>query len=307
MKLAQTPIQAFQFLHHQLLIKRDDLLHPLFSGNKARKFYGLLALESGAINTLIGYGSPQANSLLSMAALAQLKGWKLEFYVDHIAGFLLENPTANYQRSLALGANIIPINSIAAATGMTCQQYIEGVRLQQSDAAQCLFVPEGGRCQLAYEGVAKLADEIIADYQGNSEPLDVFLPSGTGTTAFFLHRRFKECAVDINVITCAAVGGSDYLRAQFNELGAATYGMPEIVTLAKKYHFGKPYLEGYQLWQAVQQSSGIEFELLYDPIGFLALKQRLMQARPRQILYLHQGGLIGNESMLPRYRRKFEV
>ncbi|MBV7314320.1 pyridoxal-phosphate dependent enzyme [Shewanella sp. NIFS-20-20] len=303
MKLAHTPIQPFQFLEHSLWIKRDDLLHPHFSGNKARKFSALLAAKSSLYTRLIGYGSPQANSLLSMAALANMKGWQLEFYVDHIASHLQQHPRGNYAHALALGAKIIAMDTLA--TQLNCHDYIEQVRMVADDAQQCVFVPEGGRCQLAYQGVAQLADEVINWQRITAQATTVFLPSGTGTTAFFLHRRFLERGVDIEVVTCAAVGGCSYLQMQFKQLGAASFGMPHIIELPKKFHFGKPYLECYRLWQAVKQSSNMDFELLYDPIGFMALQQWLAKPRLRQIVYLHQGGLIGNESMLPRYQRKF--
>lgn len=58
------------------------------------------------------------------------------------------------------------------------------------------------------------------------------------------------------------------------------------------------------MWHELE-STGIAFELLYDPLGWLCLKQLWQQGLAAPVLYLHQGGLLGNQSMLPRYRRKF--
>jgi 1-aminocyclopropane-1-carboxylate deaminase len=49
---------------------------------------------------------------------------------------------------------------------------------------------------------------------------------------------------------------------------------------------------------------GVEFDLLYDPHGWLTLLEN-PEIFKMPILYIHQGGLIGNESMLARYIRKY--
>jgi len=75
--------------------------------------------------------------------------------------------------------------------------------------------------------------------------------------------------------------------------------------LEKKYHFGKLYRDYYKIWLKLRQQTGVEFDLLYDPKGWM-----VMMAYPEiftePTLYIHQGGLIGNESMLPRYERKYK-
>jgi 1-aminocyclopropane-1-carboxylate deaminase/D-cysteine desulfhydrase-like pyridoxal-dependent ACC family enzyme len=50
---------------------------------------------------------------------------------------------------------------------------------------------------------------------------------------------------------------------------------------------------------------GIEFDLLYDPVGWLILLEN-PEIFQKPTLYIHQGGLIGNESMLARYQRKYD-
>ncbi|RLA80721.1 MAG: 1-aminocyclopropane-1-carboxylate deaminase, partial [Epsilonproteobacteria bacterium] len=37
--IINSPIESIQFQNQSFLIKRDDLLHKDFTGNKARKFY----------------------------------------------------------------------------------------------------------------------------------------------------------------------------------------------------------------------------------------------------------------------------
>jgi 1-aminocyclopropane-1-carboxylate deaminase/D-cysteine desulfhydrase-like pyridoxal-dependent ACC family enzyme len=79
---------------------------------------------------------------------------------------------------------------------------------------------------------------------------------------------------------------------------------PRILTPSKKRHFGKLYRESYNIWLELQDKMGIEFDLLYDPHGWLTLLEN-PQIFEKPTLYIHQGGLIGNESMLARYQRKY--
>ncbi|EGU47469.1 1-aminocyclopropane-1-carboxylate deaminase [Vibrio ichthyoenteri ATCC 700023] len=294
MKLADTPITPHQFSNIDFYLKRDDQLHSHFSGNKARKFMALLEQERPQIETLIGYGSAQANSLYSMAALANIKGWQLEFYVDRIPTWLAERPIGNYRAALELGAKIIA----TAESGLHPNDYIANVR-QPDD--KCLFVPEGGRCALAEYGVTQLALEILSWVQlQDNKQFVVALPAGTGTTALYLHKALKAHAIE--VLTCACVGGTDYLIEQFHQLGETDH--PTILELESKHHFGKLYQRDYDVWQQLLNETQVEFDLLYDPMMWQCLLNWYPNNTDKHIIYIHQGGILGNESMLPRYKRK---
>lgn len=329
---SNSPVDIFAFAGREIFLKRDDLLHPAFSGNKARKFGYFLDHEFIGITKVIGHGSPLANSLYSLSTLAKMKGWQCDFYVDHIASLIVKHPTGNYAAALANGVNIIDLSELMAQklaftqsqdepqvlsdlnvscdpalqTGsarLSCQEYIETQVLANEPTA--LFIPEGGRCSYAEYGVNVLAQEIVQFAQVNDlVDLTVFLPSGTGTTALFLNQYFIRQQTAIRVVTCAVVGGDDYLRLQFSMLNPNTLEHPQIVNVGKKYHFGKLYPEFYAMWQRVC-ASGVQFELLYDPLGFIVLEDYLLRSEFGHVMYLHQGGILGNETMLPRYQRKF--
>lgn len=294
MKLQHSPITHHQFKDIAFYLKRDDLLHPQFSGNKARKFMSLLNWQDAKIDTLVGHGSPQANSLYSMAALANLRHWKLDFYVDHIPSWLAENPIGNYRAALTLGANIIatrPTYGCSVADYLSTQQWSENQ----------LFVPEGGRSPIAQLGVEQLAQEILIwKEQQPAADWVVALPSGTGTTALYLHQTLKEHHIE--VVTCACVGGDEYLKQQWISLGEHAH--PTILSGTTKHQFGHLYPDQYQLWQALGQQTGVEFELLYDPLMWQRLLTWWPTQKGRNLLYIHQGGLLGNESMVPRYHRQ---
>ncbi|GGP73439.1 1-aminocyclopropane-1-carboxylate deaminase/D-cysteine desulfhydrase [Shewanella ulleungensis] len=314
---ATSPVQQILFEQRRIFVKRDDLLHPDFSGNKARKFYHFLSKDYSHITHLVGSGSAQANSLYSMSVLAKQRGWRFDYYVSHLNDFIIQHPMGNYAAAIANGANIIDVSQLQQAFQYQ-QMHLDDVvkkiiEANYSRHCSLLHIPEGGRCEYAESGLAMLATEVIDWAQlNNLTELKVFLPSGTGTTAAYLNKQLKLqlannniTRLNLEVITCSTVGGDEYLIQQFSELVDKEY-YPTVVNDGHKYHFGKLTKRCFDMWKSVCVS-GIEFELLYDPVGFLVLKDYLAKHSQWQgdIVYLHQGGVLGNQTMLPRYQRKF--
>ena len=80
---------------------------------------------------------------------------------------------------------------------------------------------------------------------------------------------------------------------------------PHILELENKHHFAKLYEEDFRTWQQLCTDTGVEFDLLYDPMMWRCLSLWYPKNTDKHLLYVHQGGLLGNKSMLPRYQRKF--
>ncbi len=295
------PIQSIIFENKHFYLKRDDLIHTDFSGNKARKFHYFLQNDFPDVKKIVSYGSAQSNAMYSLAVLAKIRGWEFEYYVDHIAEYLKENPHGNYKGALENGMVLRQAQ----------QPYFNKVQPSFPEPVEgkneTLFIEEGGRQKEAEFGIKILAQEIIQwqKEQGIKE-LNIFLPSGTGTTALFLQKAFVgERTPRPTVYTCPCVGDGEYLKKQFLELEENEIYHPTILTLEKKHHFGKLYPENYKIWLKLQQQTGVEFDLLYDPLGWRVLLAH-SEVFSKPILYIHQGGVLGNESMLPRYERKYK-
>ena len=281
-----SPIQSITFEKQHFYLKRDDLIDPDFSGNKARKFYYFLQNDIPNIKKLVSYGSAQSNAMYSLSVLAKMKGWKFEYFVDHIADYLKEHPHGNYKAAVENGIKIIEEKKVESF------DYPKDV----------LFIEEGGRQKKAEYGVKVLAEEILQWKRENSiEEFNVFLPSGTGTTALFLQKYLPQDTV----YTTPCVGDESYLKKQFLALEENECCHPAILCLEKKHHFGKLYKENYKIWLKLQQQTGVEFDLLYDPLGWRVLLEH-PEVFSKPTLYIHQGGVLGNESMLPRYKRKYK-
>nr|WP_314240058.1 1-aminocyclopropane-1-carboxylate deaminase [uncultured Campylobacter sp.] len=161
-----------------------------------------------------------------------------------------------------------------------------------------LFINEGVWQPQAEAGFISQARQIECWADAEGKTVDIFLPSGTGTSAAFLAKHVK-----FDVYTCPCVGDADYLKSEIEALTPSSKA--RILPPPKKYHFGDLKPELYQIWREVCEQTGIEFELIYDPVGFLTMMANL-GAFKNEILYIHQGGVLGNISQKLRYERKFK-
>ncbi len=278
-----SPIQTVTFENRAFYLKRDDLIHPDFSGNKARKFYYFLKRDFPQIKRIVSYGSAQSNAMYSLSVLAKMRGWDFDYYVSHLPPLLRDDPHGNYKAAIE--------NGMRLHIGKPPESY----------GSETLFIAEGGAQVEAEEGIRLLAEEIVAwQKMQRIEKLSLFLPSGTGTTALYLQKSFCLLGSMNRVYTVACVKGSDDLRWQFSLLEADEALYPQVLEPLKRYRFGTPYRELYVLRQKLKMQTGVAFDLLYDPIGWQTLLAHI-DSFDAPILYLHQGGLKGNESMARRY------
>ena len=275
------------FLNNQrYFVKRDDLLHSDFSGNKARKFYYFLKNDLQGIEKIISHGSNQSNAMYSLSVLCKLKNLNFDYYVSHLPHILSKNPNGNYKEALKNGMNLI--------IGEVPQNFKENE----------LFISEGGAVKEASFGIEILANEIkywAKEQNFEDKKLKIFLPSGTGTTALYLQKFLP-----FEVFTCSCVGDDKYLKEQFLALEEKNH--PKILKKEKKYHFGKLYIEFYFKHIELLKQTNIEFDLLYDSLGWIVFEDFVKNLENKDdfvFLYIHQGGVLGNKTMLERYKFKF--
>ena len=279
-------VTPFHFQGFDFFIKRDELIDPLLSGNKYRKFYALLQTPPETYNTMISYGGTQSNAMLSIAALCKQKGWQFHYYCKPLASRLKQHPTGNLKAVLDLGMQLLESPNYDTLIPT----------LQSQD--KTLLIPQGGADPLAEQGISALANEIKQwQQEQNISKLNVVTPSGTGTTAYYLAKHLPAC----NILTTACVGGNEYLQQQMQQLGSIPHNLKWLEPL-RKYHFAKPYPEFLKTYQTLKQS-GMEFDLIYAPLMWQTLLSS-MQNIQGTVLYVHSGGLMGNTTMLERYAHK---
>ena len=98
------------------------------------------------------------------------------------------------------------------------------------------------------------------------------------------------------------------MKKQFEELEKNNH--PTIVKMEKKFHFGKLYKEFYEIHRELLKQTNIEFDLLYDSLGWICFERYVNNLINKEkdyiFLYIHQGGIIGNISMIERYKHKYD-
>ncbi len=235
------------------------------------------------IKKVVSFGSNQSNAMYSLSVLAKIKSWEFTYYTNHIPKLLRLNPHGNYLKAIKNGMKIVEIDK----PNEEIRDFVKSLENEET-----LIIEEGGRIKEAEYGIKILADE-INEYAITND-LKVFLPSGTGTTAYFLAKH-----LDVEVITVPVAGNGGYLKKQFEWLGGGK--IPTIMESVKKYRFAKPYRHFWDMFVELK-SAGIEFDLIYDMIAWEVIAQNNFQ----NILFIHQGNM-SNESMIKRYSYKFKI
>ena len=63
-----------------------------------------------------------------------------------------------------------------------------------------------------------------------------------------------------------------------------------------------------KIWVSYEKLRNIEFDLLYDSLGWIVFEEFVKNLEIKDgyvFLYIHQGGVLGNKSMIERYKFKF--
>ncbi len=277
-----SPLSKISLDGRTFYVKRDDLIDPLLSGNKYRKLYALLYTSQKKYNTIISYGGTQSNAMLSIAALCQRKEWKFIYYTKPLSSRQKQSTLGNFTKALQLGMSHVEL------AHDNYRDYIASLQVSLDESS--FLLDQGGADVLAKEGIEILAKEIRASHLTTKS---LAIPSGTGTTALFLALALPE----YKVYTTPSVGDTTYLKKQMQALSALPNNLI-FLEPSKKYHFAKPYPEFYEIYQKLLET-GIEFDLLYAPLMWKVL----LETTSEEICYIHSGGVIGNESMIPRYKK----
>lgn len=278
-----SPISKITLDGRVFYVKRDDLIDPFLAGNKYRKLYTLLQTPPNKLSKIISYGGTQSNAMLAIAAMCKKKGWEFTYYTKPLSDTLKNENCGNFYQAKNLGMIHVEI------TQQFYKDFIASLRFNLDE--KTFVIDQGGAVEEAKLGLEVLADEIR---ESGLLVKSLATPSGTGTTALYLALSLPE----YRVYTTPCVGDSKYLREQMSAL----HEIPKNLTILeprKKYHFAKPYREFLEMQQKLL-SVGVEFDLIYAP----SLWKCLIEQTNEEILYIHSGGVSGNESMMRRYVQK---
>ncbi len=262
----------------ELWLKRDDLLHPIISGNKWRKLkYNLNNALKLNKDTLISMGGAHSNHLHALAYTGKLLNLKTQGF---IRGEQAEPATATLKDLQDWG---MQLSYISRTDYRELRHYTDLPNIKPNE----YWIPEGGATELALKGVAELVAEIDLPYD------IICAPCGTGAT---LAGIISATAKNTSVLGFAALKNASFLN---NDVTALLHHDPANWQINLDYHFGgfaKTTPELLNFIKKFNESTGIVLEPLYTGKMLYALYDLITKHtfKPGQrIIAIHTGGLQG--------------
>ncbi len=301
--LADSPLQRLDspFLEQsgiRLFVKRDDLIHPLFGGNKWRKLkYNLTYARQNQFDTLLTFGGAWSNHIYATAAAAKHFGFN--------------------SIGIIRGEKHIPLNttlSFAEECGMQLH-YVSRAEYRQKNETPFLkdlkqqfgdvyILPEGGSNPLALKGCKEIVDEINDEIEN---PFDIICcASGTGATLAGLISAIKP---EQKAIGFSALKGGSFLNDEVSAFLRDTAARDTADaersvknwSIEDRFHFGgyaKINDELIHFMQQFQSDYGFSLDAVYTGKMFYGLFKLIESGdfdRGTTIVTIHSGGLQGNK------------
>ncbi len=282
--------------HIELWVKRDDLLHPVISGNKWRKLKFILdhALQQNTAK-IISMGGAYSNHLHALAFAGKLLG------LETVAFIRGEKP-GKFSSTLRDIQNWgMDLEFISRSDYRELRNYKDHDSLPGLKAGE-YWIPEGGATTLALQGVGEIVDEIRIDY-------DVLCaPCGTGATLAGLIAAAPDST---QILGIAALKGAGFLVDDVRKLlpddtEANWPSTPEPPgwQINLDYHFGGFAKSTEQLRTFIGHFED-RHSIILDPVYtgkmlfalFDLIKQGYFNAGQR-IVTLHTGGLQGKRQLV---------
>jgi len=275
----------------KLLMKRDDLIHPIVSGNKWRKLrYNLTAALRADHHTLLTFGGAFSNHIVATAFAAKGSG------LDSI-GIIrgeddAENPTLKAARELGMELVFISREEYRQKDE---ESFIQALRQRHG---RFHLVPEGGANADGVRGCAEILREVDQDFD------IVCCACGTGTTLAGIGLGLQRGQ---KALGFPALKGAEPLVDEVKRLmdvsGLRTATGREVgpdqLSLNCEFHFGgyaKIDRELLRFIEGFKERTGVGLDPVYSGkmmYGICAMAADGRIARGTTVLGIHTGGMQG--------------
>jgi len=282
----------------RLFVKRDDLIHPQFGGNKWRKLkYNLIQAKNNNVDTLLTFGGAWSNHIYATAAAGKHFGFKT---IGLIRGEKHQplNPTLSFAKECGMQLHYLDRKQYRQKNDTSFKNEL----LDQY--GEVYLLPEGGSNRLALKGCEEIVHETMTQLQ---QPFDVICcASGTGAT---LAGLVSAMTTDKNAHKKMAIGfsalkGGEFLSSEVSNLLGynAEDNLPSTNwRIESNYHFGgyaKINDDLIHFMKDFQAQYNITLDAVYTAKMFYGLFE-LIKAntfKPDSIIVaVHSGGLQGNK------------
>ncbi len=275
-----------------LCVKREDLLHPVISGNKFRKLtYNVQEAKTKGFSSLLTFGGAYSNHIAATAFAGRMHKLKTIGVIrgDELASEWQVNPTLKMAKENGM---IFKFISRTAYREKDTPEFLKGL---EEEFGTCFVIPEGGTNALAVKG----CEEILT-------PKDVIFDVvsccvGTGGTLAGLSNTL---ATHQELIGFPALKG-DFLKKDIRK-----FTHTKNWRLCTDYHFGgyaKVSKELIQFMNAFKKQTNILLDPIYTgkmAFGLLDMIANDLFEPNTKILMIHSGGLQGIQGMNTLLQRK---
>lgn len=280
-----SPIQTISLkeLPTNSVVKRDDLIHPLISGNKWRKLKAVVEeAKQKKYKRWISFGGAFSNHLCAVSTIAQAMKISFKAYVRGESHFN-QNPTIARMISQGSSIEYIPRHLF--------RDFVQNFRPESTDD---FIIPEGGTHPNCIFGVQDMISELGA--QLDIKSIDsIWVSCGTGGT---LAGILSVVPAHIKVYGVSAVNDPS-IADRINKLVPKAINKNyEITYPGKRFGYGRLNKEMLLFMQEVFEKTGFRLDPIYTNKLFWEIKTRVelgLLSRNESILIIHTGGLQGIE------------
>jgi len=279
-------------------IQRDDLIHPIVSGNKWRKLTGHLEqMSSKSKRILVTFGGAYSNHLVATAVAAESAGIRC---IGILRG---EEEMQNHYLDIAKAAGM-ELHGVSRALYRDKLAAMDDILIRLALTPEDVFVvAEGGRGPLGLIGF----HDLINDWQKSGNRIEhIFHASATGTTAVGLRKALDELSMLDPTLNEVAVHSILVLKNLTEQMEFAQRHNAEL-SLVEGYEFGgyaKSTAALNDFVQSVSIRNGIAFESIYTGKALFALNDWLIAQKESDaleldiesgvfpVVFLHTGGTL---------------
>jgi 1-aminocyclopropane-1-carboxylate deaminase/D-cysteine desulfhydrase-like pyridoxal-dependent ACC family enzyme len=284
----------------ELHVKRDDLIHHLFGGNKWRKLkYNLIHARENQYDTLLTFGGAWSNHIYATAAAARHFGFNS---IGMIRGEKHSPLNATLAFAKSCGMHLHYVDR-AQYREKHQPDYLQKIKQQFGDV---YLLPEGGSNKLALKGCEEIVHEINHEI---GQRFDVICcASGTGATLAGLARAITgdQLAIGFSVLKGGAFLSDEVTSFLDNQDSDRDLDRKQIKStlnwqVEQDFHFGGYARINDELIEFMQQfrlQHGFELDAVYTGKMFYGLFHRIQSGyfEPGTVIIaVHSGGLQGNK------------
>ncbi|MEY2701455.1 MAG: 1-aminocyclopropane-carboxylate deaminase [Bacteroidota bacterium] len=268
-----------------LFIKREDLVHPIISGNKFRKLkYNLEEAKNQNHHTLLTFGGAFSNHIVAVAGAGKEFGFQTIGIIrgEELASKIEDNPSLSLATSLGMQFKFVDRTTYRNKTDESFTAKLS------NEFGPFYLIPEGGTNSLAVKGCEEiLSDETkIFDY--------ICVAVGTGGT---LSGIINASQLHQKIIGFSSLKG-DFLTNDISKFVSKSNWY-----INCEYHFGGYGKVSDELISFINQFYS-EQQIPLDPIytgkmmfGVMDMIEKKQFPKGSKILVIHTGGLQGIEGM----------